>query len=68
MLAYQQNDPEATCELLLPLRQHAHAIGGSHAQRDVINLTLMEAALRYVYVVRKLVLHRFATGRSFDMS
>jgi hypothetical protein len=46
MLAYQRGDYEAVCETLLPLRQHAHVIGGSHAQRDVINLTLMEAAMR----------------------
>lgn len=33
-------------ELLLPLRPVAHRFGGSHAQRDVISLTLIEAALR----------------------
>jgi len=33
-------------ELLLPLRPAAHRFGGSHAQRDVISLTLIEAALR----------------------
>jgi len=31
---------------LRPLRSHAHRFGGSHAQRDVIDLTLIEAALR----------------------
>jgi len=29
-----------------PMRDHAHRFGGSHAQRDVITLTLIEAALR----------------------
>ncbi len=29
-----------------PMRDHAHRFGGSHAQRDVITLTLIEAAIR----------------------
>jgi hypothetical protein len=33
-------------ELLAPVRAHAHLFGGSHAQRDVLSLTLLEAALR----------------------
>ena len=32
--------------LLRPLRSHAHRFGGSHAQRDLIDLTLIEAAAR----------------------
>jgi hypothetical protein len=32
--------------LLRPLRSTAHRFGGSHAQRDLIDLTLIEAALR----------------------
>jgi tetratricopeptide (TPR) repeat protein len=32
--------------LIEPLRDVAHSFGGSHAQRDVITLTLIEAALR----------------------
>jgi tetratricopeptide (TPR) repeat protein len=35
-----------TVERLLPLRPLAHRFGGSHAQRDVISLTLIEAAIR----------------------
>lgn len=35
-----------TVRLLRPLRSHAHRFGGSHAQRDVIDLTLIEAAKR----------------------
>jgi hypothetical protein len=35
-----------TVDLLLPIRYRAHAFGGSHAQRDVLNRTLIEAALR----------------------
>ncbi len=33
-------------DLLLPVRYRAHVFGGSHAQRDVIHRTLIEAALR----------------------
>ena len=29
-----------------PMRDRAHRFGGSHAQRDMITLTLIEAALR----------------------
>lgn len=33
-------------ELLTPVRLVAHRFGGSHAQRDLVTLTLIEAALR----------------------
>jgi hypothetical protein len=33
-------------EHLLPMRPIAHHFGGSHAQRDLVHLTLVEAALR----------------------
>lgn len=33
-------------EDLLPMRASAHRFGGSHAQRDIVHLTLIEAALR----------------------
>jgi hypothetical protein len=32
--------------LLRPIRHYAHRFGGSHAQRDLIELTLLEAAIR----------------------
>ncbi|HEY0884840.1 MAG TPA: tetratricopeptide repeat protein [Ramlibacter sp.] len=35
-----------TVRLLRPLRSQSHRFGGSHAQRDVIDLTLMAAATR----------------------
>lgn len=44
--AFGEGDFVAAVELLLPLRLVASRFGGSHAQRDVINLTLIEAALR----------------------
>jgi tetratricopeptide (TPR) repeat protein len=35
-----------TIALLMPIRYRAHIFGGSHAQRDVLHRTLIEAALR----------------------
>ncbi len=46
MLAFGEGDHAATTALLRPIRAIAHRFGGSHAQRDVIDLTLIEAALR----------------------
>jgi hypothetical protein len=31
---------------LRPIRSYAHRFGGSHAQRDLLDLTLIEAAAR----------------------
>ena len=33
-------------DLLMPVRYRAHAFGGSHAQRDILHRTVIEAALR----------------------
>lgn len=33
-------------DLLMPVRYRAHIFGGSHAQRDIVHRTLIEAALR----------------------
>jgi len=46
MLAFADGDYARAIELGLPVRDRAHTFGGSHAQRDVITLTLIEAALR----------------------
>lgn len=46
ILAFVDGNPARTVELLRPLRSIAHRFGGSHAQRDLIDLTLLEAALR----------------------
>ncbi|MFO1154649.1 MAG: hypothetical protein U1E42_13450 [Rhodospirillales bacterium] len=35
-----------TIQFLLPVRYRANAFGGSHAQRDIIHRTLLEAAIR----------------------
>lgn len=44
--AFGRADYETAKTLLANARHNAHMIGGSIAQRDVINLTLLEAAIR----------------------
>jgi hypothetical protein len=44
--AFVAGDHAQAAELLRPVRSTAHRFGGSHAQRDLIDLTLLEAALR----------------------
>ena len=46
LLAFSREDYGATVDLLLPIRYKSNVFGGSYAQRDVIALTLIEAALR----------------------
>jgi hypothetical protein len=46
LYAFGQGDMARTCDLLLPVMPRAHQYGGSHAQRDLLSLTAVEAALR----------------------
>jgi tetratricopeptide (TPR) repeat protein len=46
VLAFAANDYKRAVEAMLAVRKDAVRIGGSHAQRDVINLTLIAAAQR----------------------
>ncbi|WP_414507818.1 tetratricopeptide repeat protein [Streptomyces sp. NEAU-L66] len=46
LIAYGQHDHGRATDLLLPVRHRLHQFGGSHAQRDAIQRTLVEAALR----------------------
>ena len=46
LLAFVQGRHGECVALLRPLRSRAHRFGGSHAQRDLIDLTLIEAAAR----------------------
>lgn len=46
LFAFACQDYHAAADHLMPIRYRAHLFGGSHAQRDVINRTLLEAALR----------------------
>ena len=44
--AFVAGDFPTVVALLRPVRSHAHRFGGSHAQRDLLDLTLIEAAVR----------------------
>lgn len=44
--AFAKGDYDSTVDQLLPIRYRTHRLGGSHAQRDIIAWTLLEAALR----------------------
>jgi tetratricopeptide (TPR) repeat protein len=44
--AFGRGNYRMVVEELMPLRPIAHRFGGSHAQRDVLSLTLIEAAMR----------------------
>jgi hypothetical protein len=59
--AFGEGNYAETVRLLRPIRHIAHRFGGSHAQRDVIDLTLIEAALRAgnVALARALSAERF---------
>ncbi|MEV0372929.1 tetratricopeptide repeat protein [Streptomyces sp. NPDC050636] len=46
LIAYGQHDYGLATDLLLPVRHRLHLFGGSHAQRDAIQRTLVEASLR----------------------
>lgn len=44
--AFADGNYAETVRLLRPIRSYAHRFGGSHAQRDLIDLTIIEAAAR----------------------
>src|SRR5882724_9358461 len=44
--AFVAGHPDRAIDLLIDIRPRANAVGGSHAQRDVIDLTLIAAAAR----------------------
>ena len=44
--AFGEGSYAEAIRLIRPIRSIAHRFGGSHAQRDVVDLTLIEAALR----------------------
>jgi tetratricopeptide (TPR) repeat protein len=60
--AFADGEPRTTVDLLLDLRSDAHVVGGSHAQRDIIDLTLIAAAARsgQAGLARALVTERVA--------
>ena len=46
LMAFARGDTAQACTALYPLRTVAHHFGGSHAQRDLIDQTLLAAAAR----------------------
>ena len=44
--AFAEGHPDRAIDLLIDIRPRANVVGGSHAQRDVIDLTLIAAAAR----------------------
>ena len=60
--AFAAGQPSVAVDLLIDIRPEAHAVGGSHAQRDVIDLTLIAAATRagQPALARALVTERIA--------
>jgi hypothetical protein len=46
LLAFGEGKYHETVDCLLPIRATVHRFGGSHAQRDAVQRTLVEAALR----------------------
>jgi tetratricopeptide (TPR) repeat protein len=58
--AFGEGNYDETVRLIRPIRSIAHRFGGSHAQRDVIDLTLIEAALRagHIALARALTAER----------
>lgn len=46
LVNFAQGSHEAVLDELLPLRGNFHEFGGSHAQRDAVERTLLEAAIR----------------------
>ncbi|MEV7570943.1 tetratricopeptide repeat protein [Streptomyces tanashiensis] len=46
LVAHAGGDHDTVLALLWPLRRRLHEFGGSHAQRDALQKTLVEAALR----------------------
>lgn len=45
-LAFSEGRYDAAVDLLLPIRHRVNLFGGSHAQRDAVQRTLIESALR----------------------
>jgi len=45
-LAFGHEDHAEALRLIMPLRGQAHRFGGSHAQRDLIDQTLLAACAR----------------------
>lgn len=45
LVAHRAKDHDAVVETLLPIRYKLHLLGGSHAQRDLFSMTLINSAM-----------------------
>lgn len=63
LVAFGRGDHGAVVDLLAPIRHRVHEFGGSHAQRDAVQKTLLEAALR----ARRLDLARVLTSERLNL-
>jgi tetratricopeptide (TPR) repeat protein len=63
LVLYAEEDFAGASDQLLGIREHSHKFGGSHAQRDIIELTLLDAAVRAGYkpLARHLLNERLLT-------
>jgi hypothetical protein len=66
VIAFGNGDFARTVELLRPIRNIAHRFGGSHAQRDLLDQTLIAAAQRggQTVLAQALQAEREAAARS----
>jgi len=66
LVRFAAGDYVGTLEDLFPIRGRVHEFGGSHAQRDVLERTLLEASLRAgrVEVARALLSERISARES----
>jgi tetratricopeptide (TPR) repeat protein len=46
LIAWRSDDPGMAVDLLMPVRSRIRLIGGSHAQRDLFTMILIDAAMR----------------------
>jgi len=46
LVAYKAGDMERVCDVLEPIRYDLYAMGGSHAQRDLWSMVLLDAAIQ----------------------
>ena len=53
LIAFGRRNDSLAIGLLASLPAHAHRLGGSHAQRDVLNLTLLHAVERIRWATRR---------------
>jgi len=53
LIAFGHRNDRLAIALLASLPAHAHRLGGSHAQRDVLNLTLLHAIKRIRWATRR---------------